>query len=433
MTSSAYAEFLAAKNRQILPSGKSIELSQIHPMLHTWQQAIVRWACERGRAAIFADCGLGKTFMQLEWARIMHNRGALIVAPLSVARQTAREAKRIGIDVQYIRQTPLGDGNVYITNYEMLDRIDASRFDAIVLDESSILKNYVGKTRTRIIEKFKETPYRLACTATPAPNDVAELCNHAEFLGASTRQDMLGAYFITDMDNKSEGGGYRLKGHAKRPMFQWMAQWATAVRKPSDLGHDDDGYNLPELRIHPEIVDVEIVPDDQLFATELGGVGGRAQVRRSTLDARVSRAAQLVSNTNEQWILWAGLNDEADALAKIVPESVNVEGSWQPEAKAEALESFQDGKIRVLITKPSIAGFGMNFQNASKMAFVGIGDSYESYYQSIRRCYRFGQTKPVDVHVIVSELEQQIALNVARKERVSSEATDLLVEYQTVN
>jgi hypothetical protein len=428
----SYADFLATKKKHVPPDGIDVHDSEIHGMLHPWQRDIVAWACHRGRAAIFADCGLGKTFMQLEWARLIHRRGALIVAPLSVARQTVREARKIDLEVEYVRETPDGEGGIYITNYEMLDHIDADRFDAVVLDESSILKNYVGKTRTAIIDKFERTPHRLACTATPAPNDVAELTNHAEFLGVMSRQDMLGAYFITDMDGKNSGGGYRVKGHAKHPMFQWMASWAAAVRKPSDLGYPDEGYDLPPLNVHPEIVDVEIVPDDQLFATELGGVGGRATVRKATLEARVSRASQLADSTDDQWIMWAGLNDEADALAATIEGSVNVAGSWTPDAKAEALEGFQDGKIRVLITKPSIAGFGMNFQNACRMAFVGMGDSYESYYQSIRRCYRFGQTRPVDVHIVLSELEQQIAVNVARKERSSSEATDLLVKYQTV-
>lgn len=428
----SYNDFLAKKHRRVHPDGKQVIDTDIHAMLHDWQRSVVAWACDRGRAAIFADCGLGKTFMQIEWARLMHQHGALIVAPLSVARQTVREARKLNVDITYTRETPPGTGGMWITNYEMLHQIDAARFDAVVLDESSILKNYVGKTRSQIIQQFKTTPYRLACTATPAPNDVAELTNHAEFLGWSTRQDMLGAYFITNMDNKSEGGGYRVKGHAKTPMFTWMAQWAAAIRKPSDLGYDDTGYNLPELRVIPQIVDVEIVPDDQLFATELGGVGGRATIRRATLDARVQRAAELVSASDGQWILWAGLNDEANALARQIPDAVNVEGSWTPDAKAEALESFQDGRIRVLITKPSIAGFGMNFQNAHRMAFVGIGDSYEAYYQSIRRCYRFGQEREVEAHIIVSELEQQIALNVARKERASSESTDLLVKHQTI-
>lgn len=426
----AYADFLARKTKRIVPTGRDIATGDVHEMLHEWQKQIVAWAVKRGRAAIFADCGLGKTFMQLEWARLVTDGRVLIVAPLSVARQTQREASKIGIDVSYIRSDNDTTDRISITNYEMLHAIDASNFDAVVLDESSILKNYVGKTRTQIIDQFDTTPFRLACTATPAPNDVAELTNHAEFLGVMSRQDMLGAYFTTNMD-KNDGGGYRVKGHAKHPMFQWMAGWGVAVRKPSDLGFANDGYDLPELRIHPEIVDVEIVPEGQLFATELGGVGGRAAVRRSTMDKRVKRAVDL-SNRDGQWIMWAGLNDEAETLAAMIPGSVNVEGSWNPERKAEALEAFQDGRIRVLITKPSIAGFGMNFQNAHQMAFVGMGDSYEAYYQSIRRCWRFGQTSHVDVHIILSELEQQIAVNVMRKERVASEATELLVKYQTV-
>ena len=430
--SSDYASFLARKAKHVPPAGKRVVDAEINGTLHEWQRDIVRWACDRGRAAVFADCGLGKTFMQLEWARLMHDRGALIVAPLSVARQTVREARKLGIDVTYTRNTPDGNGGMWITNYEMLDHIDPARFDAVVLDESSILKNYVGKMRSQIIDQFRSTPFRLACTATPAPNDVAELTNHAEFLGVSTRQEMLGAYFITNMDNKSDGGGYRVKGHAKHPMFRWMAQWAAAVRTPADLGYPADAYELPPLTVHPEIVDVEIQPDGQLFATDLGGVGGRAAVRRETLAARVDRAVELATGTDDQWIMWAGLNDEAEALAARIPDAVNVDGSWTPDAKAEALEAFQDGRVRVLITKPSIAGFGMNFQNAHRMAFVGIGDSYEAYYQSIRRCYRFGQQHPVSVHIVVSELEQQIALNVARKERTTSEATDLLVKYQTV-
>lgn len=428
---SSYTSFLARKDRIVPPAGRRVEAGAIHPMLYAWQAQTVRWACKRGRAAIFADCGLGKTFMQIEWARMMHKRGALIVAPLSVARQTVREARKIGVEIDYVRETPAGDGGIWITNYEMLDRFDASRFDAVVLDESSILKNYVGKTRTHIVDMFADTPYRLACTATPAPNDVAELTNHAEFLGVSRRQDMLGAYFITNMD-KGDGGGYRLKGHARHPMYRWMAQWAAAIRTPADLGYDADDYILPPLRVIPEIVDADIQPDDQLFATDLGGVGGRAKIRKATLAARVDRAIALAADSGDQWILWAGLNDEADALARAIPDAVNVEGSWSPDDKADALERFQDGAIRVLVTKPSIAGFGMNFQNAHRMAFVGIGDSYEAYYQSIRRCYRFGQTRPVIVHIIVSEIEQQIALNVARKEKSSSESTALLVQYQTV-
>jgi superfamily II DNA or RNA helicase len=394
----------------------------MHPSLFPFQRAIVAWACQKGRAAIFADCGLGKSRMQLEWARAVGSR-TLIVAPLSVARQTVREAAAIDTELTYVRDglDVTHDGQ-WITNYEMIERFDPAQFDAVVLDESSILKNVDGKTRMLLTETFAEMPLRLACTATPAPNDVAELANHAEFLGVMPRNEMLAAYFTHDDD------GWRLKGHAADPMYEWMATWATALRRPADLGFSDEGYNLPPLIIVPEVVRADIDSPGQLFATELGGVGGRAAVRRGTLDERVGRAVDLASG-KDQWIVWCGLNDESNACASAIDGAVNVEGSWQPERKAEALEAFQDGDIRVLITKPSIAGFGMNFQNCSHMAFVGLSDSYEAYYQCVRRCYRFGQTEPVSAHIIVSELEAQIAENVRRKESESGAVTDRLVTH----
>lgn len=388
-----------------------------------WQIEIVEWAVRRGRAAIFADCGLGKTFMQLEWARLSGDR-TLIVAPLSVARQTIREAGRLDITATYVRHEDQVTGNgVWVTNYEMIEHFDHSTFDDVVLDESSILKNVDGKTRRRLTELLSDVPARLACTATPAPNDVAELCNHAEFLGIMPRNEMLAAYFVHDEV------GWRIKGHAVGPMYEWMAGWACAVRRPSDIGGSDDGYDLPPLNIHPVTVDVEIVPDGQLFATDLGGIGGRAKVRQATLPARVAEAVRLANSTTDQWVVWCGLNAEASGVAKGVPDAVNVTGDMTPEAKAEALEAFQDGIIRVLVTKPSIAGFGMNFQNAHRMAFVGLGDSYEAYYQAIRRCWRFGQTEPVDVSVIVSRLEHQIVNNVQRKEQEAAQSTAELVAY----
>jgi len=419
---SSYADFLETKRRAAAPVGRPVDPGDVHPMLHDWQAEIVRWAVERGRCAIFADCGLGKTFMQLEWARLMADR-SLIVAPLSVARQTVREAHRIDQQVTYVRHPDevTGDG-VWITNYEMVDHFDPSEFGAVVLDESSILKNIDGKTRQRLTEKLAAVPYRLACTATPAPNDVSELCNHAEFLGVMPRNEMLAAYFVHDEI------GWRLKGHAVGPMYEWMATWAVSLRKPSDIGHDDTGYDLPALTITPEVIDVDIEVEGQLFATDLGGIGGRSKVRRATLDARCERAAELVSGV-DQWIVWCGLNDEAAAICRAVEGAVNVEGSWAPDAKADALEGFQDGRIRVLVTKPSIAGFGMNFQQAHRMCFVGLSDSYEAYYQAIRRCYRFGQTHPVDVHIVVSALEQQIVDNVRRKETEASVMAAELVRH----
>ena len=415
----SYAAFLEQKSLRADRVGLDVEADDLHPALYDFQREGVRWALGVGRAAIFWDCGLGKTLAQVEWARHSADT-ALIVAPLSVARQTVREAELVGCEVRYVRSgfEVTGPG-VWITNYEMVEQFDPALFGAVVLDESSILKNVDGKTRTRLTDSFRAVPRRLACTATPAPNDVAELTNHAEFLGVMTRAEMLAAYFVNDEKD------WRLKGHAAGPMFRWMTTWAQALRRPSDLGFSDEGYELPELSIVAQPVDVDLTPDDQLFATDLGGIGGRAQVRRATLDARVERAAELADD-GDQWIVWCGLNDEAEALAEI-PGAVNVPGSWSPDEKAEALEAFQDGQIRVLVTKPSIAGFGMNFQNAHKMAFVGLSDSYESYYQSIRRCWRFGQTEPVEAHIVVSELELGIVENVRRKEREATRMTDALI------
>lgn len=410
----SYEDFLKSKRKTAQEIGIEVAVSDVHPMLHDWQAEAVKWAVRRGRAAIFWDCGLGKTFVQLEWARLSAER-SLILAPLSVARQTIREARKIGIDVKYVRSQDQADGlGVFITNYEMVHKFDMSKFGAIVLDESSILKNVDGKTRKFLTEHSRYIPLRLACTATPAPNDVAELTNHAEFLGLMKREEMLAAYFINDEKE------WRLKGHARGPMFAWMATWAHTLTRPSDIGYADNGYDLPPLNVHAEVVDAEIDANDgQLFAADLGGVGSRANIRKQTIAARIERAA-LIASGSHQVIIWCGLNDEANAITKAVDGAVNVEGSWTPDDKAEALEQFQDGKIRVLVTKPQIAGFGMNFQNCSRMVFLGLGDSYESYYQSIRRCWRFGQTKPVDVHIVTSQLETAIVQNVRRKETEAS-------------
>lgn len=424
----AYASFLDTKRTRAPEHGRTVEASDINPLLFDWQAAVVAWAVRTGRPAIFADCGLGKSFMQLEWARLSGDR-SLILAPLSVARQTVREADKLGINATYVRHADQVTGpGVYVTNYEMAGHFDAATFDALVIDESSLLKNVDGKTRQRLTKQWAIVERRLACTATPAPNDIAELCNHAEFLGHMNRSEMLAFFFVNDeFHGRSR---WRLKGHADGGFFRWMATWATALRRPSDLGWPDDGYQLPELRIHPEIVSAEVEPPEgQLFAA-LGGVTGRASVRRASLSARVERAATLADG-DEQWIVWCGLNDEAAAITDAVPGAVNVEGSWAPDRKAEALEAFQDGDIRVLVTKPSIAGFGMNFQNAHRMVFVGLSDSFESYYQAIRRCWRFGQTNPVDVHIVVSELEQEIVRNVRAKEaEASSMATGLAAHSQ---
>ena len=420
----SYTDFLAGKAAKAGRDGMSV--TGINPILHDWQAEIVHWAARVGRAAIWADTGLGKTYMQVEWAKAMAEPSdgkALIVAPLAICHQTVREAAKLDIHATYVRdQADAIDPGLYVTNYEMVERFDPDEFTAVVLDEASILKASDGKMRNLLIRHFESVPYRLACTATPAPNDPEELTNQAEFLGHMSRTHMLAAYFVHDDE------GWRLKGHARRPMLRWMSTWAVAIRRPSDMGYADDGYILPGLNVIPQIVDVDIEAEGQLFATDLGGVGGRAKVRRETLTDRVERAAAIVAaEPEEPWILWAGLNDEADALTASIPGAVNVHGSMSPEEKARLLLGFSDGDFRVMVTKPSIASQGLNYQHCARMVFVGLSDSYEQYYQAIRRCYRYGQARVVNAHIVLSALESQIAVNVARKERSAADITASLV------
>lgn len=423
MTAPTYPSFLASKRRLAPALGVDCDPGDVHPFLHPWQAEIVSWAVRRGRAGLWTTTGTGKTVMELEWARLSGGT-TLTLAPLAVCQQTIREAEeRLGLEVRYVRNGDAITGpGLWISNFEMADRFDPRALDGVVLDEGSILRDSTGKTRNLLVERFAPVRHRISGTATPMPNQAEELTNQSAFLGVMSRVDMLATYFIHDER------GWRPKGHARRPMFEWMASWAWALRRPSDMGYPDDGYVLPGLDIVPELVQVDIDAPGQLFATGLGGVGGRAKVRRQTLSARCERAAALVEREpDEPWLLWCGLNAEAEMLANLIPGAVNVHGSMSPEEKAEALLAFADGGIDVLITKPSIAGRGLNWQRCARQAFVGLGDSYEDYFQCIRRSYRYGQTRPVRVHIVLSELEQEIAANVARKEREADAAMAELV------
>lgn len=421
----SYSDFLREKTERRHRPGAAGDATAVNPVLHEWQRKIVAKAVGGRREAIWADTGLGKTFMQVEWSRLSVPDGGrgLIVAPLAVCQQTIREAAKLDVDVTYRGNDDDEWTGLTITNIERADRFDSSSLNAIALDEASILKDVTSKTRDMLISHFAPVPHRLECTATPSPNDVVELANHAEFLGIATRREMLATYFVHDAE------GYRVKGHARGPMYSWMASWATAIRRPSDLGYPDDGYDLPQLDIVDEVVQASIeAPVDQLFAFDLGGVTGRAKIRRDTLAARAARAVELVeAEPDEPWVLWCGLNDEAETLARDIPGSVNVHGSMSPEEKADLLLAFADGDVRVLITKPSIAAMGLNWQHCARMSFVGLSDSYEAYYQAVRRCWRYGQIRPVRAHVIVSEVEAQIPENVRRKEREHRKMTDELI------
>jgi hypothetical protein len=384
--------------------------------LFSHQQDLVEWALRRGRAAIFADTGLGKTAMQIEWARHVSTAGrVLILAPLAVAEQTVREGARFGVPIRYLREDDGGSG-IVITNYEMMDRFDVASLAGIVLDESSILKSYTGSTRTAIIEAYRDVPWRLACTATPAPNDFTELGNHSEFLGVKTRVEMLAEYFVHDGGSTQD---WRIKGHAVTAFWRWVASWGAVVRRPSDLGYEDAGFRLPSLHMEEHVI--RMGHDDahaagMLFAAQAVSLADQRAVRRGTMERRAQLAAELVGREDGPCIVWCELNDEADLVEDMVPGAVQVRGADDPDVKRDRLLGFADGKYRVMVTKPSIAGFGMNWQHCHRMIFVGASHSYEQTYQAIRRCWRFGQQRPVTVHVIRADVEQAIVQNYRRKE-----------------
>lgn len=416
-----YERFLSSKSALVPQYGFKADVTSTH--LFPFQRAIVEWAIDRGRAAIFADTGLGKTRMQLAWANAvaLHtDRPVLVLAPLSVARQTAREGDAIGIGVTVCREPCDVRDGVCITNYDRFERFDPSLFGGVVLDESSILKSFMGSTKRALVEAFARTPYRLACTATPAPNDHMELGNHSEFLGILSGSQMLTRWFINDT---SAFGTYRLKGHAVGPFWDWVGSWARCVSLPSDIGpYSDDGYILPELRIVRHDVSVDVTADrgDSLFRSPELSATQFHKERRRTADARARRLAELVaSEPKEPWIVWADTDYDADAvlehLRPVVPDVLDVRGSMKTEQKEDGLDAFSSGAARVLVTKPSIAGFGLNWQHCARAAFVGPSFSYEAFYQAVRRCWRFGQSRPVDVHVTIATTEADVWATVMRK------------------
>lgn len=418
-----YEEFLARKLIQDPATGLE-DIPDLSPQLFPFQTDIARWALKRGRAAIWADCGLGKTAMQLEWAK--HVPGpVLILAPLAVAQQTVREGKKFGVDVVYARSQDSA-GPITVANYEMLSKFDPAHWHGVVLDESSILKSYDGKTRTEIIETFQRTPFRLACTATPSPNDMMELGNHAEFLGVMSRTEMLATFFCHDGGDTSQ---WRLKGHAERDFWRWICSWAVSVRKPSDLGYSDDGFVLPELVMHDVCVRVDTPTTGMLFPMEAGTLQERLQARRDTIEDRVAHTAAIVNASDETFICWCNLNAESEALLAAIPDAVEIRGSDKPEVKEKRMLDFSEGRTRVLITKPSIAGYGLNWQHCHNVAFVGLSDSYEDFYQAVRRCWRFGQDRPVNVYVVTSETEGAVVVNIRRKEAMATKLSDSMVEH----
>lgn len=426
--SDAYAEFLDAKSHKSIACG--FEPPELGAHLFPFQRDIVRWALRKGRAAIFADTGLGKTASQLEWAhRVAAHTGGkvLILAPLAVAAQTVREGGRCGIMVTHCREPDDVRDGISITNYDRVHKFDAAAFVGVVLDEGSIIKSFNSKTLAVLLESFARTPYRLIATATPSPNDYTELGNHAEFLGICTRTEMLAEYFVHDSGDTQT---WRLKGHARAEFWKWVASWAALVRRPSDLGYDDTGYILPPLRVHEHTVqssDETLREMGVLFASEAGSLTERRGARKASIGGRVEKcAAAVLAEPDESWVIWCELNDEGKALRQAIPGSVEISGADDSDVKERRLTDFAEGRIRVLISKVSIAGFGLNWQFAARMAFVGVNDSFESYYQAVRREWRFGQKREVHVHIFSSDAEGAVVANLKRKERDAVRMADEL-------
>lgn len=421
-----YIEFLRTKEYIHENSGFDIDKLSLNEKAFEFQKDIIKWALKKGKSAIFADCGLGKTLMQLDWADQIYKRtgkNILIVAPLAVSKQTKAEGEKFGIKVNICRKQTDVKSGINITNYEMLQHFDSREFIGVELDESSILKSFAGKMRNEIIEKFANTPYRLACTATPAPNDFMELGNHSEFLGVMTRSEMLATYFVHD---GSDTAKWRLKGHAENDFWKWIASWAVVLQSPIDLGYDALGYDLPELNFIPHIIPCE-VGDYELVVKAAETLQERRQARKDSLEKRVNISSDIANGSNENWLVWCDFNYESEALAKAIDGSVEVKGSDKPEHKENAGVDFAEGKIKALVSKPSIYGFGMNWQNCSNIIFCGLSDSYEQFYQAIRRCWRFGQKKPVNVHIVISEKEMNVLENIKRKEKQAEDMVKSMV------
>ena len=392
------------------------------------QVDVTGWALRLGKAAAFLGTGLGKTLIELEWARIIaahDDNPVLIMAPLAVARQTVREANKFGVDAHYCADLSEVTAGVNVTNYERMDKFDMDVFAGIVLDESSILKSFDGKTRGALIESFRDTPYRLAATATPAPNDYMELGNHAEFLGVMTATEMLSTFFVHD---GGETQKWRLKGHARKEFWKWVCSWAVSINKPSDIGHSDEGFVLPPLVYHEHIIESTSPSEGMLFAMPASSLGERLSARRVSVDDRVAKAIEIVSyEPDVTWLLWSNLNDESRLVAKGIEGCVEVTGSDKDEHKINTAIAFASDEIHALSTKAVMFGYGMNLQNCSHQVFVGVNDSWEQFYQAVRRSYRFGQKNPVHIHIIAASTEGNVLENLKRKEKEAAHMADEMV------
>ena len=418
MTADDYDRFLSSKVVKAMPAGLD-ETPELGGHLFPHQRDTVAFALQCARSAALLDTGMGKTAVELEFGRCVvehENKPVLMLAPLAVGAQHTREAERFGVDAKQIRDPKEIDGpRIYIANYERLHLFDRSDFAGVILDESSIIKSYTGKTTRALYDFARPMRWRMAATATPAPNDHMELGQHSQFLEVMDSSEMLARWFIADQRNM---GKYRLKRHGIKPFWSWVASWARCVGKPSDLGYSDDGFDLPPLNIHQHVVDTDITQgaDGLLFRIPDTSATSIHKEKRITAPARAQAIADLVkSEPGEAWMIWVETDYDADAICEVLPEAVEVRGSMKPEVKEDRLDAFTRGEIRVLVSKPSIAGFGLNWQHCARTAFVGLSFSYEQFYQAVRRFWRFGQKRPVECHIAMAETETAIWDTVQRK------------------
>lgn len=421
-----YQGFIRSKSFRHVEAGFTV--GDLPYPLFDYQEPIVRWALKRGKAAIFADTGLGKTIMQLAWAdQVANHTGCpvLILAPLAVSNQTIEEGAKYGIHVEKANPgAPFFGPHVVITNYEQLHKFNPDDFGGLVLDESSILKGMNGKRRREITDFASSIRFRLSCTATPSPNDFMELGTQSEFLGIMSQVEMLAMFFIHDGSDTSK---WRLKGHGEKKFFEWIATWAVVIRSPDDLGFDGSAHILPQIHYHSHVIETE--PDGSLFVEPAQGLQDRNKARKDSVQDRVAKAAEIANNMVGQVLVWCNLNEESELLTKSINDAVEVKGADKPEHKTDALMGFAHGDVRILVSKPSIAGFGMNWQNCNQMIFVGLSDSWESYYQAIRRCWRFGQKNEVHVHVVSADTEGAVVENIQRKDNQNKELGAKMVEH----
>ncbi len=427
-----YEDFIKSKDFKIVNKSIDIQREHLNTNLFEYQKDLVYLALKKGKFALFAMTGTGKTAMQCEWANQVHlfsNEPILILAPLSIAPQTINEAKKIlDIDINLCESQEDVKNGINITNYEKLHKFDCSVFGGVVLDESSILKGFTSSTTETLISEFKHTKYKLACTATPAPNDFMELGNHCDFLNIMNRTEMLATFFVHDGGETSK---WRLKGHARDKFWEWVSHWACLFTKPSDIGYEeeeDKKYSLPNKYVFDHVVKSN-ASENSLFCLNAETLNERRQARRDTLQERCELVANIVNNSSECWIVWCDLNSENDLLNKLINDSVSVKGADKENHKVNAINNFINGDIKVLISKPSMFGFGLNFQHCNNMAFTGLSDSFEQVFQAERRCYRFGQKKDVNVHIVISESEGNVKKNQLRKEKQFLTMIDELVVF----